>query len=436
MKPFVKWAGGKRQILKYIRKFIDNSHDENNNNFNYIEPFLGGGAVFFDLQPKKAIINDLNSDLINAYQVIKSDEYQELINELKNFSKQYLNDKDDFYYTLRQIDRDDNWPNGYTRVYRAARMIFLNRTCYNGLYRVNGKGQFNTPIGRYSNPLICDEDNIKQIHTFLNENKITIMNESYEKAIAKAKENDIIYLDPPYDYEDDDGFTKYQMNGFTFEDFKTLKKHCDKALEKGAYVIISNNATTRVMELFDDAQYKIFYDNYKLDTKRTINSNPDGRSNGKEIIFWGIPCQFPQANSIEKIIKLIKAGEDSLLNKEKCKEILEVTSDRQVSYYYSSLVYLGFVTSNRKYKEEIKEKITNQNNIEKLLFEKIMEKDLFNELYTLFELKTIDDTIIKKKLKKAHAKLDDDTINRRASTVKAWLKWMYLYKEKDNKKEN
>lgn len=110
--------------------------------------------------------------------------------------------------------------------YRAARMIFLNRTCYNGLYRVNSKGQFNTPMGRYHNPLICDETNIKEIYEYLSnpENHIEIMNGSYEDAIKKAKDGDVIYNDPPYDYEDDDNFTKYQMAGFSFADFQKLKE--------------------------------------------------------------------------------------------------------------------------------------------------------------------------------------------------------------------
>ena len=220
MKPFIKWAGGKRQILKRINEFINDSEYEGSS-YTYIEPFLGGGAVFFDKCPPKAIINDLNSDLINAYRVIKSDKYLDLIEELKKHKLEYFKDKDDHYYSVRAWDREEGWPNNHTDVERAARMIFLNRTCYNGLYRVNSKGQFNTPIGRYNNPTICDEENIKAIHEYFSNsnNSIEIMNESYEYAIRKSKDGDIIYIDPPYDYEDDDGFTKYHMKGFTFEDF-------------------------------------------------------------------------------------------------------------------------------------------------------------------------------------------------------------------------
>ncbi len=425
MKPFVKWAGGKRQILKYIRKFIDNSHEENNNDFTYIEPFLGGGAVFFDLLHKKAIINDLNSDLINAYEIIKSDKYKALIEALKELDVQYRENPDEFYYDKRSEDREDGWPDKYDKVHRAARMIFLNRTCYNGLYRVNSKGQFNTPIGRYSNPLICDENNIEEIHNFLKDNDVQIYNYSYEKVIDMAKENDIIYIDPPYDYEDDDGFTKYQMDGFTFEDFKKLKTYCDKALERGAYVIISNNATTRVVELFDDPKYKVYYDPNRLNTKRMINCNASERNTGKEIIFWGVPCIFPQANSLDKIVKLIMSDEDALFDKEKAKLILDVSTDRQVSYYYSGLVYIGLVKSNKKLNDETLTAKEDINKVKQLIIDKLLEKDLFNKLYSSFNNKEIDNDLIIKEVKKVNSRLNIDTIRRRASTVKAWLEWIY-----------
>lgn len=426
MKPFVKWAGGKRQILKYIRKFIDNSHEENNNDFTYIEPFLGGGAVFFDLLHKKAIVNDLNTDLINAYEIIKSEKYTDLIVSLKELDSMYRENPDEFYYDKRAEDREDGWPDKYDKVHRAARMIFLNRTCYNGLYRVNSKGQFNTPIGRYSNPLICDEDNLVEIHNFLMDNDIKIYNYSYEKVINMAKETDIIYIDPPYDYEDDDGFTKYQMNGFTFEDFKKLKSCCDRALERGAYVIISNNATNRVIELFDDPKYKVYYDSNKLSTKRMINCNANERKTGREIIFWGVPCIFPQANSLDKIVKLIMSDNDVLFDKEKAKIVLEVSTDRQVSYYYSGLIYIGLVKSNKTLNDETLAAKNDMTKVKALIIEKLLEKELFSKLYYDFENKEIDNELIIEEVKKINSRLNIDTIKRRASTVKAWLEWIFL----------
>jgi len=327
MKPFVKWAGGKRQILSRINDYVQDSIYDNPD-YTYIEPFLGGGAVFFSLHPKKAIINDLNEDLINSYRIIKSGNYLKLIDKLKEFSKEYHDAPDEFYYHIREWDRVDDWMDTHDDVDRAARMVFLNRTCYNGLYRVNSKGQFNTPMGRYRNPLICDENNIKEIHEYLSnpENHIEIMNGSYEDAIEKAKDGDVIYIDPPYDYEDDDGFTKYQMSGFSFEDFQKLKEKCDKAVDKGAFVIISNNATTKVMNLFEeDPKYKIFYDPNCFPSLRSINCKGDDRRTGSEVIFWGMnnSIPFPQANEIKKVIDLVQAGDEIIENKEKAKEVID-----------------------------------------------------------------------------------------------------------------
>lgn len=424
MKPFVKWAGGKRQILNYIRKFIDNSHDENEP-FRYIEPFVGGGAVFFDLMPNTAVISDLNEDLINAYNVIKSSYYKELINKLNEFNEKYKKGPDEFYYDMRAIDRQDNWIDKYDNVYRAARMIFLNKTCFNGLYRVNNKGQFNTPIGRYNNPLICDEANLIEVHNYLSNNQIEINHCSYENTMKIAKAGDIIYLDPPYDYEDDDGFTKYQMNGFTFEDFRKLKECCDKALEKGAYVIISNNATNRVLELFDDPNYSVVYDMNHLSTKRMINCNANERNTGKEVVIWGIPCIFPQANSLDKIIKLIMSNNDALRDRDIAKQILDVTSDRQVSYYYSSLIYIGLVRSNKDLNDETLLVKNNETELKKLIIYKLLKKDLFISLMNKYPFDSNEQEFIIEEIKKYYPKLTDDTIKRRASTIKSWIEWIY-----------
>ena len=355
MKPFVKWAGGKRQILSRINDYVQDSIDDNPD-YTYIEPFLGGGAVFFSLHHKKAIINDLNEDLINAYRIIKSGNYSKLIDKLKEFSDEYHNAPDEFYYHIREWDRVDDWMDAHDDVDRAARMIFLNRTCYNGLYRVNSKGQFDTPMGRYRNPLICDETNIKEIHEYLSnpENHIEIMNGSYEDAIKKEKDGDVIYIDPPYDYEDDDGFTKYQMSGFSFEDFQKLKEKCDKAVNKRAFVIISNNATTKVMELFEeDPKYKIFYDHNCFTSLRSINCKGDDRRTGSEVVFWGMnnSIPFPQANDNKKVITLVQAGDGIIENKEKAKEVIKVGTPRQVSYYLSALQYLKYLGQNKKLTE-------------------------------------------------------------------------------------
>lgn len=430
MKPFVKWAGGKRQILSRINEYVQDSISDNPD-YTYIEPFLGGGAVFFSLQPKKAIINDLNEDLINAYKIIKSDDYLELIKRLKKFSDEYHQSPDEFYYDVRAWDRTENWMNEHDNVDRAARMIFLNRTCYNGLYRVNSKGQFNTPMGRYRNPLICDETNIKEIHEYLSnpENHIEIMNGSYEDAIKKAKDGDAIYIDPPYDYEDDDGFTKYQMAGFSFEDFQKLKEKCDKAVDKGAFVIISNNATTKVMKLFEeDPKYKIFYDPNCFASLRSINCKGDDRRTGSEVIFWGMnnSIPFPQANDINKVIALVQAGDDIIGNKEKAKEVINVGTPRQVSYYLSALQYLKYLGQNKKLTERALKLQNSKSELVSDIYNQLLEDKLFGKAYHDFKATgEVNIDKVTSDLKKENQKLSESTLRRRASTISSWVEWMY-----------
>lgn len=430
MKPFVKWAGGKRQILSRINEYVQDSINDNPD-YTYIEPFLGGGAVFFSLKPKKAIINDLNEDLINAYKIIKSNDYLELIKRLKIFSDEYHQSPDEFYYDVRAWDRMENWMNEHDNVDRAARMIFLNHTCYNGLYRVNSKGQFNTPMGRYRNPLICDETNIKEIHEYLSnpENHIEIMNGSYEDAIKKAKDGDAIYIDPPYDYEDDDGFTKYQMAGFSFADFQKLKEKCDKAVNKGAFVIISNNATTKVMKLFEeDPKYKIFYDPNCFASLRSINCKGDDRRTGREVIFWGMNnfIPFPQANDINKVIALVQAGDEIIENKEKAKEVISVGTPRQVSYYLSALQYLKYLGQNKKLTERALKLQNSKSELVSDIYNQLLEDKLFGKAYHDFKVTgQVNIDKVTSDLKKENQKLSESTLRRRASTIRSWVEWMY-----------
>lgn len=438
MKPFVKWAGGKRQILSKINGYVMDSID-GNPDYTYIEPFLGGGAVFFSLKPKKAIINDLNEDLINAYRVIQSNKFSELIEKLKRFSTDYHNEPDDFYYEVRSWDRSNDFFTKYNEVNRAARMIFLNRTCYNGLYRVNSKGQFNTPMGRYRNPLICDESNIKEIHEYLSnhENQIEIMNGSYEEAIAKAKDGDVIYIDPPYDYEDDDGFTKYQMSGFTFEDFQKLKKKCDEAVDKGAFVIISNNATTKVKKLFEeDPHYKIYYDSDPVISLRSINCKGDDRKTGREVIFWGMnnSIPLPQADDINKVITLVQAGDEIIENKEKAKEVINVGAPRQVSYYLSALQYLKYLGRNKKLTDRALKLKDSKAKLIDDIYEQLLNDKIFGKVYQEFKaVGNVDVDKVTSELKSENQGLSVSTLRRRASTIRSWVEWMYEIDEEKEK---
>lgn len=436
MKPFVKWAGGKRQILSRIKDYIkDAISEDTNQTFRYIEPFLGGGAVFFDLAPQKAIINDLNSDLINAYQVIKSNEYLTLIELLKDYKRRYDADKDGVYYDTRQLDRNPDWPNTMSSVERAARMIFLNKTCYNGLYRVNSRGEFNTPIGRYHNPLICDENTITEIHKYLSSNDIEILNASYEVAIEKATDGDIVYIDPPYDYQDDDGFTKYQMQGFTFEDFTDLKFVCDCAIDRGAIIILSNNATDKVIALFgEDPRYKIGYYPEQFNTLRSINSKGTERKTGKEVIILGMPdgIPFPQANNIEKVIDLLMMEEDDLLDKDKLLYVLNVNAERQIAYYLSALKFFGYMTHQRKFTEKANKIRKKRELIEEDIIHQLMTKKvnvIFLKAYNSYinNNNKIDMELIINDLKKSG--FSESTAKRRASTVRAWIEWLISKKK-------
>ncbi len=281
MKPFLKWAGGKRQILSYIKQYISN--DIMNESSKYYEPFVGGGSLFFELARDNSIINDFNSEIINVYNVIK-DHPVGLIRMLKNHEK---NDSIEYYYLIRDMDKGPKFDK-IGKVKKAARTIYLNKTCFNGLFRVNKNGYFNTPRGKYTKPLICDEENIKEISRFLNEKNITILNCDFEKACPNASEGDFVYLDPPYDYEDESGFVSYNAKGFSRSDLFRMKNFCDKLIEAGCIVLISNNDTTYVRNLFEGQNYKIVYEINQVDANRNINSSAKKRSTKvKEVLIYG-----------------------------------------------------------------------------------------------------------------------------------------------------
>src|SRR5699024_11115588 len=202
--PFVKWAGGKRQLLPYLR---ENMPKDSFNN--YFEPFVGGGALLFDLQPQKPVINDFNGELINAYNVIK-DNVDELLNDLEK----HVNTSE-YFYEMREKDRTEEYKT-MTSIEKASRLIYLNKTCYNGLFRVNSKNQFNVPFGNYKKPNFVNREVLKGVSTYLNNSDVKILNGDYEEAIKDCKKGDFIYFDPPYDSvrEDNTSFVGYTLNGY------------------------------------------------------------------------------------------------------------------------------------------------------------------------------------------------------------------------------
>ena len=240
----------------------------------YFEPFIGGGALFFDLAPERAVINDYNAELINCYQQIRNNP-QELIDLLKYHQE---NNSKDYYLQLRSADRDDRI-NNMSDVQRAARILYMLRVDFNGLYRVNSKNQFNVPYGRYKNPKIVDEELIFAISNYLNNNQIEIKTGDFEDALLDVQEGDFIYFDPPYiPLSDTSAFTSYTHEGFSFEDQVRLRDTFRRLSDAGAYVMLSNSSSHLVEELYRD--FNIHY----VEATRTNGAKSSSRGKISEII--------------------------------------------------------------------------------------------------------------------------------------------------------
>jgi DNA adenine methylase len=266
LRPFLKWAGGKRQLLPEIRYYVPRKFNT------YFEPFLGAGAVLFDLQPKRAIVNDINFELINTYRVIKND-VDALIADLTK----HKNEKE-YYYRLRDVDRTDEF-SSLLPVERASRIIFLNKTCFNGLFRVNSQGQFNVPFGNYENPKIVNDIVLRAAYQYLMCNDITILNDDFETAVMQVKKGDFVYFDPPYDpVSDTSSFTGYNLDGFNRDDQVRLKQVFDVLSKKGCKVLLSNSATPFIRELYKE------YAIVTISANRAINSDALNRGKVDEIL--------------------------------------------------------------------------------------------------------------------------------------------------------
>ena len=244
-KPFVKWAGGKRQLIPILNENLPKTMDS------YFEPFLGGGALLFHILKERGGqrcgISDLNSDLVLAYTTIR-DKTEELINSLKNHTKNYQKDSKSYYYSIRAA-------NPRSAIEKTSRLLFLNRTCFNGLYRVNSKGKFNVPLGRYTNPNIVNAENIRSVSQILQSRKISIKCRDFEAVLDDAKKNDLVYFDPPYQpVSNTANFTSYTNKSFTYDDLKRLAKLCLKLDSKGCKVMLSNSNSQEVTEMFTEKQ--------------------------------------------------------------------------------------------------------------------------------------------------------------------------------------
>ncbi|HFI0959126.1 DNA adenine methylase [Streptococcus suis] len=268
LQPFTKWTGGKRQLLPVIKSLMPDNYNS------YFEPFIGGGAVFFELIPKKAIINDFNSELINCYRQIK-DNPQKLIELLVEHQK---NNSKDYYLELRSVDRDDRI-HAMTDTERAARIMYMLRVDFNGLYRVNSKNQFNVPYGRYKNPKIVDSDLILSISQYLNKNNIEILTGDFEKAVEDVGAGDFVYFDPPYiPLSETSAFTSYTHEGFSYEEQVRLRDVFRKLDKKGAYVMLSNSSSPLVEELYKG------FNIHKVEAIRTNGAKASSRGKISEFI--------------------------------------------------------------------------------------------------------------------------------------------------------
>ncbi|NLO72210.1 MAG: DNA adenine methylase [Porphyromonadaceae bacterium] len=267
--PFLKWVGGKRQILSSIAELLP----KDINKLHYAEPFIGGGAVLFHLQPKNAIINDSNEELINVYKVIKNN-HLELINDLKS----HVNSSE-YFYKIRSLDRSKDYSK-LTDVKRASRILYLNKTCFNGLYRVNNAGEFNAPFGYYKNPNIVNEPTLKAVNKFLNNNNIVIKSGDYEELLGLFNKKTFVYMDPPYHpISNNSNFTGYVQGGWDIYDQIRLRDFCDKLDGLGIKFLLSNSSAPFIKQI---------YENYKITTvkaKRAINSIGSERGQIDEVLI-------------------------------------------------------------------------------------------------------------------------------------------------------
>lgn len=266
--PILKWVGGKRQLLSEIRGLIPEYTT-------YYEPFIGGGAVLFDRQPERAVINDSNEELINVYRVIK-DSPDQLIGHL---SAHRENNCEEYFYRVRAMDRDAAVFREMTAAERAARIIYLNKTCYNGLFRVNSAGEFNAPWGRYKNPNILNEAAIRAISGYLNSAKVVIKCGDYREALKGIRKGAFVYFDPPYmPISASSSFTGYTAMGFREEEQVALKEQCDLLNQKGVKFLLSNSSCKFIEDLYQG------YVITKVGAKRAVNADPSKRGAVEEVL--------------------------------------------------------------------------------------------------------------------------------------------------------
>ena len=305
MRPFLKWAGGKRQLLPTLREFYPTAFAA------YREPFLGSGAVFFDLVNQgrlvghRTVLTDTNGDLIGCYAHVR-DEPEAVIQRLRRLAAGYTRDPKGHYYRVREkfnparraISNGHGIESGRYTANLAAMLVYLNRTGFNGLFRLNSKGGFNVPLGRYSNPRICDTENLRNVATVLSDPTTSIEQVRYMGSLAGAKAGDFVYLDPPYaPLSSTARFTSYTFEGFSTTDQEQLQQTVIRLARTGCWVLLSNSTAPEVAELYDgnrDAERADLHA-YKIPATRRINSNAARRGLVLEYLITNIPRRVSQA---------------------------------------------------------------------------------------------------------------------------------------------
>lgn len=265
--PVVKWVGGKRQLLDDLTPLFPKRITS------YCEPFLGGGAVLFKLQPDIAYVNDINSELIQMYEVIRDN-----VDELIALLGEHPNEEEHFY-RVRDWDRDKKQYEQLTEVQKAARVIYLNKTCYNGLFRVNNAGEFNTPFGHYKNPNIVNEPVLRAVSSYFGRAQVTFSSVDYARVLADVEKETFVYLDPPYDpVSGTANFTSYAKGGFDRQEQIRLRQCCDELNRHGIKFMLSNSATDFIID-----QY-VAYNITIVKAKRAINSDGTKRGQVDEVV--------------------------------------------------------------------------------------------------------------------------------------------------------
>ncbi|WP_175059068.1 DNA adenine methylase [Thermococcus sp. 2319x1] len=288
VEPVLKWAGGKRQLLPQIMQLMPRDFKDRT----FHEPFFGGGAVTFYIEPKSGTINDINPKLINFYVVLR-----DFVDELIEDAKQHKNEKEYYYRARAEFNRIVREGFEIPNIRLASLLLYLNKTAYNGLYRENKKGEFNVPFGRYKNPTIVDEKRLRQASKVLKNLKIYNTDFSYILDVAKA--GDVVYFDPPYHpISETAKFTQYSKEDFSHEDQVRLRDVCLELHERGVFFILSNSYAPPVRKLYEEIKD---FDVITVYAKRAINSKADRRGPVKEILVTNIPKES-RIGTLKKVL--------------------------------------------------------------------------------------------------------------------------------------